>query len=211
MVQEFGPGSGAPLLPEEEIAARGFSASRRKEFADVRRCAREALATLGVEAQPILLDSARTPRWPSGIVGSMTHCEGYRAAAVAWDWNTASLGIDAEPNASLPADVEDLISSAVERRQLGQLANARPSICWDRVLFCAKEAVYKAWYPVQREWLEFSDVTIRFDPSRGRFDVQLRPEYAAVLRRKSLVLTGSCARERDFVIAAAVLTYRHSG
>ena len=136
----------------------------------------------------------------------MTHCDGYRAAAVAWEWNTASLGIDAEPNALLPVDVVALVSSAVERRQLGQLAGAQPSICWDRMLFCAKEAVYKAWYPVQREWLEFSDVTIRFDPSRGSFDARLQPEHAARLRRKALVLTGRCFRERDFLMAAAVLT-----
>jgi len=206
VVQEFGPGSDAPLLPAEAVAARGFSAARRKEFADVRRCARDALARLGVEPQPILLDSARAPRWPAGIVGSMTHCDGYRAAAVAWEWNTASLGIDAEPNALLPVDVVALVSSAVERRQLGQLAGAQPSICWDRMLFCAKEAVYKAWYPVQREWLEFSDVTIRFDPSRGSFDARLQSEHAARLRRKALVLTGRCVRERDFLMAAAVLT-----
>lgn len=194
VVQEFGPGSDAPLLPAEALAARGFSAARRKEFADVRRCARDALARLGVEPQPILLDSARAPRWPSGIVGSMTHCEGYRGAAVAWEWHTASLGIDAEPNAPLPVDVVALVSSATERRQLGQLAGAQPSIRWDRLLFCAKEAVYKAWYPVQREWLEFSDVTIRFDPSRGTFDVRLQPEHAARLCRKALVLTGRCVR-----------------
>ncbi len=206
MVQEFGPGSDAPLLPAEELAARGFSAARRKEFADVRRCAHEALARLGVEPQPILPDSARAPIWPPGVVGSMTHCEGYRAAVVAWERNVASLGIDAEPNAPLPVEVVTLVSSAAERRQLRQLSGAHPSMCWDRLLFCAKEAFYKAWYPVQREWLEFSDVTICFDPARGAFDVGLPPGHAAQLRGKALVVTGRYIRERGFLMAAAVLT-----
>jgi 4'-phosphopantetheinyl transferase EntD len=206
VVQEFGPGQAAPLLPEEALIARGFSPVRRTEFAQVRRCAREALASLGVRPLPILPDPARAPRWPPGIVGSMTHCEGYRAAAVAWQWNSTSLGIDAEPNAPLPRDVVLMVSSSIEREHLRLLADARPCVSWDRLLFCAKEAVYKSWYPIQRQWLEFSDVAIQFDPFRESFSASLQPGYAARLRGESLALSGRWARRQGLLLAAAVIT-----
>ena len=38
---------------------------------------------------------------------------------------------------------------------------------WDRILFCAKEATYKAWYPVTRRWLGFEDAHIVFDVDEG--------------------------------------------
>jgi len=46
---------------------------------------------------------------------------------------------------------------------LGSLAAVDPRIHWGRALFCAKEAIYKAWYPVQQRWLGFDDVDVRLD------------------------------------------------
>lgn len=37
---------------------------------------------------------------------------------------------------------------------------------WDRLLFSAKESVYKAWFPLTGKWLDFSeaDIEIFTDP-----------------------------------------------
>ena len=35
-----------------------------------------------------------------------------------------------------------------------------PKICWDRLLFSAKESTYKAWYPLTQRWLGFEDADI---------------------------------------------------
>jgi 4'-phosphopantetheinyl transferase EntD len=70
------------------------------------------------------------------------------------------VGIDAEPHAAVPDAVFDLILRDEERARLSALAGARPDLHWDRVLFCVKEAVYKAWFPLTRRWLDFADVSV---------------------------------------------------
>jgi 4'-phosphopantetheinyl transferase EntD len=95
------------MLSIEAAAVEGAVAERR-EFGTVRHCARKALLRIGVPPVPVLPDVDGAPRWPVGVVGSMTHCAGYRAAAVARSSELCSVGIDAEPHAPLPDDSLDL-------------------------------------------------------------------------------------------------------
>jgi 4'-phosphopantetheinyl transferase EntD len=158
----------------EAAAVAGAVAERRREFGTVRYCARKALLQIGVPAVPILPDVERAPRWPAGVVGSMTHCAGYRAAAVARSEELRGVGIDAEPHAALPAAALDLVLRDEERARLPALQDADPDLHWDRILFCAKEAVYKAWFPLTRRWLDFQDVstTVNLDGTfHARVDV----------------------------------------
>ena len=147
------------MFASEEACVVGAVAERRREFATVRCCARDALRRIGVTGVPILRDPDRVPRWPAGVIGSMTHCEGYRAAAVARSDELGGIGIDAEPHGALPADVLELILLDEERAAQRALADAEPSLHWDRIAFCAKEAVFKAWFPLTRSWLGFHNVS----------------------------------------------------
>lgn len=155
---------GEPVHPGEEHLVAGAVPGRRSEFVTGRRCAREALGRLGFAPAPIGSGPRREPRWPAGAVGSITHCAGYRAAAVARAGDVAGLGIDAETHAPLPAGVLDLVSDAHERAMLEGLAVAGPGIHWDRLLFSAKESVYKAWFPLTARWLDFHQARLRIDP-----------------------------------------------
>ena len=157
----------------EAAAVEGAVAERRREFGTVRHCARKALGRIGVPAVPVLPDVDGAPRWPVGVVGSMTHCAGYRAAAVARSGELCGVGIDAESHAPLPDDSLDLILRHEERARLVQLARTYPTLHWDRILFCAKEAVYKAWFPLTRRWLDFADVSTTIHPD-GTFWARLR-------------------------------------
>lgn len=103
----------------------------------------------------------------------MTHCVGMYVAAVASDRELHTLGIDAEGRASLPDGVLGLVSRPEERLMLAGLVRDHPDIPWDRLLFSAKEAVYKAWYPVARTWLGFHEAAISFDPESGSFTARL--------------------------------------
>jgi 4'-phosphopantetheinyl transferase EntD len=168
------------LFPQEVEAVAGAGAVRRREFATVRYCARAALARVGAAPGPILPRregprwAHRAPRWPEGFVGSMTHCDGYRAAAVARCADVASLGIDAEPNITMPAGVLKLTALPEERDSLVRLHAVDPSVAWDRMLFSAKESVYKAWFPLTGRWLDFHECVIVPDPYRGTFVATLR-------------------------------------
>ncbi len=167
----------APLFAAEDALLAGAGPKRRGEFATVRRCARAALGQLGFPPGPLVRGTGGAPVWPGGVVGSMTHCAGYRAAAVARAGEVDVLGIDAEPAEPLPRGVLGLVTAPDERDHLAELANDAPDVCWDRLLFCAKEAVYKAWFPLTEKWLGFRDATVEIDPGGG-FSAELRPGAA---------------------------------
>jgi 4'-phosphopantetheinyl transferase EntD len=161
------------LFPEEQLAVSRAVEKRRREFVTARACAREALARLGVAPVPIPPGPRGEPHWPAGIVGSITHCHGYRACAVARAEELATLGIDAEPNEPLPAGVLREIAGPEERASLRELGRGEPAVCWDRLLFSAKEAVYKAWFPLAGRWLGFEDATLALDPHGRSFHARL--------------------------------------
>lgn len=158
------------LLPEEAAQFGWAVASRRHEFVAGRYCAHQALERLGLPASPILRGPRREPLWPSGVVGSITHCLGFQAAAVALARDVIALGIDAEPHDRLPANVLQSVSVPEER---SWLARAPSGLHWDRLLFSAKESVYKAWYPLTGRSLEFEQVNVRFEPVDGTFYARL--------------------------------------
>ena len=165
------------LFPEEAALLARAVPKRRTEFATARLCARTALATLGHPPAPILPGPKGAPQWPSGVVGAITHCAGYRAAAVARATELAAVGIDAEPHGPLPEGVLRVIGLPVEVDQLVRLGVETPGTHWDRLLFSAKESVYKAWFPLTGQWLGFEDAEITFSPA-GTFTVGLRPTGA---------------------------------
>lgn len=163
----------ACLLPEEEPGVARAVAKRRMEYTTVRVLARAALGRIGIPPAPILRGERGAPCWPDGVVGSLTHCAGYRAAAVARAGELAALGIDAEPNGPLPDGVRDAIAFGDEQTMLDTLGIRRPEVCWDRLLFSAKESVYKAWYPMTARWLNFEDAAVTIDPDAGTFTARL--------------------------------------
>ena len=175
----------APLPEEEPLVARSV-AKRRNEFVTVRHCARIALGEIGVAPVPILKGEKGEPCWPEGVVGSLTHCEGFRGAVVGRQGDVRSLGIDAEPHDVLPKGVLDAVSLPVERAQLSELSKLSElpgSLHWDRILFCAKEATYKAWFPLTHRWLGFEDAHITFtlddSGSAGSFSSRILIDPAA--------------------------------
>jgi 4'-phosphopantetheinyl transferase EntD len=163
----------AILFPAEEALLVNAVEKRRLEFRTTRHCARTALAGLGVPAGPILRGPGGAPCWPDGVVGSMTHCVGYRAAAVAHRRDIAAIGIDAELHRPLPDGVLRMVALAEEQDHLRWLTDQRPAVQWPVVLFSAKESVYKTWYPVTGRWLGFEDAEITIDPDGGTFTARL--------------------------------------
>jgi 4'-phosphopantetheinyl transferase EntD len=161
------------LFPAEEAVIANAVEKRRREFATARACARAALTTLGVPSAPIVPGLRGAPQWPAGVVGSITHCAGYRACAVAHERDVMTIGLDAEPHERLPDGVLGAISSPGERARLAALTAAVPAVCWDRLLFSAKESVYKAWFPLTGRWLGFGEAAVDFDPVQRTFTARL--------------------------------------
>ncbi len=189
-----------PLPAEEALIAKSVP-KRRSEFVTARHCARLALQQLGHPVVPILKGEKGEPRWPDGIVGSLTHCQGFRGAVVAHSVDARSVGIDAEPHDVLPDRVLESVSLPAERRELDALPG---DLHWDRILFCAKEATYKAWFPLTRRWLGFEDAHISFDPG-GEFVSRILIDPAALSGPPLTVLRGRWSVRNGLVLTAIVL------
>ncbi len=110
--------------------------------------------------------SAALPRWPDGLVGSMTHCDGYCAAALSAPPTSSPSASTPNRTGRSPEGVGPSVFLPAELTRLDQLAARYPAVHWDRLLLSAKESVYKAWFPLTRKWLDFSeaDITLRPDP-----------------------------------------------
>ena len=195
----------AALPTEEPLIARSVT-KRRNEFITVRHCARVAMAQLGVPPSPILKGEKGEPHWPDGVVGSLTHCEGYRGAVVGRSSAVRSVGIDAEPHGVLPKGVLDAISLPVERTEISALPG---ELHWDRILFCAKEATYKAWFPLTQRWLGFEDAHITFtvgsDGTTGDFVSRILIDPAALSGPPLIELAGRWSVAGGLALTAIVL------
>lgn len=154
-----GPPGG--LYPEEALLVANSVDRRRHEFAAARACARRAMAALGLPPAPVLRGHRGMPLWPDGTVGSMTHCDGFRAAVLARASDMRAIGIDAEPNEPLPPDVWEMVSLPSERARL-PLGTDGAAVHWDRLLFSAKESVFKTWFPLTRIELDFDEADVSF-------------------------------------------------
>lgn len=199
--EEFGEVGDPVGLYGQELVPDGWPPERRAEFAAVRVLARRALARLGEPPGPIPRGERGAPVWPAGVVGSMAHCPGYRVAVVANTDQVFTLGVDAEPHRPLPAGVLAEIALPAERGQLELLGAQRPDLCWDRLLFCAKEALYKAWFPLARSWLGFDEAHVTLDVN-GTFLAELlvpEPEAAGCPVDR---FSGRWLSDHDLLVAA---------
>ncbi|MEU3250621.1 4'-phosphopantetheinyl transferase superfamily protein [Streptomyces sp. NPDC006997] len=201
-----------PLYPEEAALVAQAVAKRRREFATVRGCARRAMEKLGVPAQPVLPGERGAPRWPAGLTGSMTHCDGYCAAALVRAADLASLGIDAEPHGPLPDGVLEAVALPSERRRLDELWRTHPAAHWDRLLFSAKESVYKAWFPLTGQWLEFTeaDIDLRVTAERplgGTLRAELLVPGPLVADRRLARFEGRWTIQRGLAATAVAVPY----
>jgi 4'-phosphopantetheinyl transferase EntD len=195
----------APLFPEEEAVVARAVEKRRREFVTARACARRALTQLGEAPRAIPAGPKGEPLWPAGFVGSLTHCDGYRACAVARSGDLATVGVDAEPNQPLPDGLLGDIALPEEREWLRHLAREVPGTHWDRLLFSIKESVYKAWFPLAGRWLGFEDAVVSIDRLQSGFSAHLLVPGPVLDGRELRGFRGSWLVADGLVMAAIAL------
>lgn len=196
----------AALLPEEQSLVARAVEKRRQEVTTTRHCARQAMLALGLSPVAIPRGERGQPLWPDGVVGSLTHTSGYRGAALSTDSGVFSVGIDAEPHGPLPDGVLEAVSLKTERDWIEALSASAPEVHWDRLLFCAKECVYKTWFPLAERWLGFEEAEISVRPESCAFSAQLRVPGPVVRGRELRGFTGRWMVSDGLVLAAIVCT-----
>ena len=171
-----------PLLPEEEIFLKTLSSNRRKtEFSQGRSCAHHALAKFNLESEPITRNTeTREPCWPEAVRGSITHSGEYAAAAVGLADDVKGIGIDLE-NLSRVVDFEINRHICVEQ-ELEWLKTLSPASANQglRIIFSAKESIFKCLFPISRTYLYFKDATVVIDEDSDEFTFTLSRECSGI-------------------------------
>lgn len=173
------------------------SAGRVAEFQAGRRAARRAMAALGVKPVSIPMASDRSPIWPSGLVGSISHCKGACLAVVSHADRIRGLGLDVEPMVDLPPDTWGIVLRPEEISAIGADAGKLAL-----QIFVAKEAVYKAQYPISKCLFDFQTIRILF------VEAGFTAEFITDVPRfpKGTLLSGVFVETDDILAALVVVT-----
>jgi 4'-phosphopantetheinyl transferase EntD len=207
----------ATLLPEEEQAISRAVEARRTQYAAARHLARALLSELGYGRPALLNRDDRSPIWPYGVVGSITHTEHWCGVAMAEASQVRGVGIDAETVGRMDAPVATRVLTARERRAVERLdlprendasghAQSPSPMDWATLLFSAKEAVYKCIFPTVQRFVGFEEVEIDVDVASSCFEVsaksdQLRAEHQQLVEH----IVGRFTRHGDHWITTCLI------
>ena len=146
---------------EENYFSQLSSVSRKEHYRSGRICAGEVLSRLGTLGQPVLRDpQTREPLWPEGISGAITHSGNWAAAAAGKTSEVLGIGIDLE-------DLERQVDSRISRHVCIPEEQKWLQECGEdfleqnlKIIFSAKESIFKAFFPYTRTYLHFHDARI---------------------------------------------------
>jgi len=188
------------LLPAEREATASMSPRRRREFAHGRSCARLALAGLGHRGCAVPVGIDRAPVWPAGVVGSITHCADNAAAAVAYREDIVGIGLDIERNEELE---QPLLAMICRTDELEQLGAGDVRLLLAKLVFSAKESVFKCIFPEVRRFVDFREVGIQLDLEANTFAARPHADDLApgLFRR----LQGRIGQTHELFVTAAWL------
>jgi len=176
------PGDARYLLPAERASIATREPGARTASGTGRRVAHELLRRLGYVDLAILRGRAGAPIWPAGAVGSIAHDDEVAVAVAARAASVASLGIDIEPALPLPSELGKMVIAPRDR-----LGDLDPGI-GGRVLFAAKEAVYKASFPLDGRMLDFEDIAVDLETGEAVTSSGLRLSVRFTIFPKVLAL-----------------------
>ncbi len=185
--------------PEEEAAVDRAVPSRRREFLAGRAAAHAALAAIGRNEGPVGVGPRRQPRWPAGVVGSISHAGGWAGAVVSGSEHARGLGLDIEVlDPPLPDDVERAVAGPLVAGPTGHPLDAYAP----KVAFSIREAVFKCPFPATGWELEPTDIAVELDLGEGRYQAVIGerwgPPEPPMAGRFAVVaghlLTGACVQ-----------------
>ncbi len=148
---------------------------RRHEFFAGRVCAALAYKELtGKDLTELPINEDRSPRWPQGIAGSITHNEKFVVAELSAD--VKSLGIDLATLGSVQKHLQQNICNNSDVTQVS-------GIDQDHLLtfiFSFKESLFKAVYPIVKEFFDFQAASVtKINFSEKSFEIVLEEKISA--------------------------------
>lgn len=177
--------------------------SRRREFLAGRECARAALEAIGYQRVPILPDPSGVPVWPEGALASISHSKGLCAAIAAKCGGYRILGLDLEKTNRLSPGAIQRTVHPHEEDYVGD-DQKRASL-----IFSAKEAFFKAQFPLWRTHANFHDLELAVDEAACRLKIQgIDKRFPDELRSLAPEIEFRYGYVDDFVVSACWLRCR---
>lgn len=149
-----------------------YHPKRKNEYILGRLCAAKAYEACmnGAELLSLSFNEDRSPAWPSGVIGSITHDQIFVGAAVAKESELLGIGIDFEMSGRVklklasqirgPKDI--LVDQKLSEEELLTL------------IFSCKESLFKALYPIVKKYFGFKDAAVsKIDHEKRSFTIDL--------------------------------------
>jgi 4'-phosphopantetheinyl transferase EntD len=128
--------------------------------------------------------------WPEGYTGSLTHKGAIVLGSIAKNNQIPSLGIDIEFN---PDEVKNLEHTAGRKEHPPSCNKGRGVLAASSV----KEAVFKAFYPIHEQMLDFGEITLQWNS-------QEEPYFLGVAEcRGSIQINIQCSFHQKWVVSTA--------
>ena len=173
------------LLPEEQAIAESFgSQKRRAEFTMGRIFAHVALSRFGLEYEPILRNpETREPCWPNSVWGSITHSAGFAAVAVGLKKEIKGVGIDLESfSRSVDFKIRRHVCVDSELEWLASLPTKQANRAL-RIIFSAKESIFKCIYPGTKTYLTFKDAAVSVNETEKNFSFIIFKSFPGIIQQ----------------------------
>ncbi len=194
-----------PLYPVEAAAIQRAIPPRRHEFALGRACARAALRQLGISESALPVGPNRAPVWPLGATGSISHCRDWAvAAAVVTTGRIKGIGVDVEVAGALDPELRNSVCTPEEFEWI-RTGPEIHSTDWFKIMFSAKESVYKCVAPSSGEMPGFGDILIRIDSAAGEFQAQAARPLSESVQQLLGRLHGRFRASGRFILTGAVV------
>lgn len=149
------------LSEAERRSLAGFEPATRAGMVAARLAARALFARVGLGGVDLPRVEGRAPEWPAGWHGSLAHCSRTGAAAIA-PAALRGVGIDIEAATDIDDATLAVFATEAEQEACGDDRERR------LVLFCAKEAAYKAFRCREERWLDPQEIAVADDFASAR-------------------------------------------
>ena len=159
----------ADLHPQEAaLISPNAVAAKRTSFTLGRNAAAQALRAIGIDPPPpVLQGKGKNPLWPEQVAGSITHCEPWTICVAAKGSAAKALGVDLEDVRRVQnPDIGEVICT---RSEMEWIAGSEDQLGSLIMVFSAKEAMYKAYYPFCRRYFDFTDAELEWEATMGGF------------------------------------------
>jgi enterobactin synthetase component D len=183
--------------------------AKKYEFRMARHLAATLLKEVGSPDTFVGVAQDRSPIWPRGFTGSITHTSQLVGVAIGRLNAVRGLGIDAEriANAEEASNIESVCLNQTEEDICTMCVDKRVAVT---LCFSAKESFFKCLHPITKTFFDFADAEItKLDFERGEIGIRLLRDLNWEFQR-GFALVGHFGLYADHILTSFEIAHSQS-